>query len=190
MRDEQFLSDLECPTSEGVFRFVILTLDAHAAGPAARVLPRLQRDFPGLEITIHAAAEWSENPAALRRAKADQTRANIVCANLSFLEEHIAAILPTLTAIRPQLDAFVGVIADPQIVKLTKMGDLDMGRPDSTVMGLLKRLKPTKGSAPASGEKQMAMLKRLPKILRFLPGKAQDLRGWFLSMQYWLGGSD
>jgi magnesium chelatase subunit H len=36
----------------------------------------------------------------------------------------------------------------------------------------------------------MAMLRRLPKILRFIPGKAQDMRAWFLSMQYWLGGSD
>ena len=36
----------------------------------------------------------------------------------------------------------------------------------------------------------MSMLRRLPKILRYIPGKAQDLRAWFLSMQYWLGGSD
>jgi magnesium chelatase subunit H len=27
----------------------------------------------------------------------------------------------------------------------------------------------------------MKMLRRLPKILRFLPGKAQDLRAWFLT---------
>jgi magnesium chelatase subunit H len=33
-------------------------------------------------------------------------------------------------------------------------------------------------------------LRRLPKILKFIPGKAQDLRAWFLTMQYWLGGSD
>jgi magnesium chelatase subunit H len=26
--------------------------------------------------------------------------------------------------------------------------------------------------------------------LRWIPGKAQDMRAWFLSMQYWLGGSD
>ncbi len=36
----------------------------------------------------------------------------------------------------------------------------------------------------------MAMLRRLPKILKYIPGKAQDMRAWFLSMQYWLGGSD
>ena len=59
-------------------------------------------------------------------------------------------------------------------------------------MALLKRLRGSKKNRrrPDSGEKQMALLRRLPKILRFIPGKAQDLRAWFLTMQYWLGGSD
>ncbi|MEM6897568.1 MAG: cobaltochelatase subunit CobN, partial [Pseudomonadota bacterium] len=52
-----------------------------------------------------------------------------------------------------------------------------------------KKLRPKKG-ARSSGEGQMKMLRRLPKILKFIPGKAQDLRAYFLSMQYWLGGSD
>ncbi len=34
------------------------------------------------------------------------------------------------------------------------------------------------------------MLRRLPRILKFIPGKAQDLRAYFLCMQYWLAGSD
>ncbi|MDP4800762.1 MAG: cobaltochelatase subunit CobN, partial [Burkholderiaceae bacterium] len=34
------------------------------------------------------------------------------------------------------------------------------------------------------------MLRRLPKILRFIPGTAQDIRQYFLTLQYWLGGSD
>jgi len=33
------------------------------------------------------------------------------------------------------------------------------------------------------------MLRRLPRILRYIPGTAQDLRSYFLSLQYWLGGS-
>jgi magnesium chelatase subunit H len=57
-------------------------------------------------------------------------------------------------------------------------------------MSILKKLKPAKGNSTDSGERQMAILRRLPKILRFLPGKAQDLRAWFPAMQYWLGGSD
>jgi magnesium chelatase subunit H len=187
MRDDRFISAVPAPAA---YRMAIITLDAHAAGPAARILPRLTKDFPGLEITLHAAAEWSENPAALERARKAVNAAHLVVANLLFIEEHVQAILPELTAARDRVDAFVGVIADPAIVRLTKMGDLDMSKPASGLMGLLKKLRGSKGPSPASGKSQMTMLRRLPKILRFLPGKAQDLRAWFLSMQYWLGGSD
>ena len=172
------------------YNIVVVTLDQHAAGPAARVAPRLARDFPGLTITIHAAAEWAENPAALLRCKADLQTADIIIANLIFIEEHITAILPDLLAARPRVDAFIGVIADSSIVKLTKMGDLDMSKPASAAMALLKKLKPSAKTSANSGEKQMSMLRRIPKILRWIPGKAQDMRAWFLSMQYWLGGSD
>ena len=191
MRDDRFTApDQAAPRrGDGVYRFVIVTLDAHAAGPAARIAPSLMRAFPGIEVTVHAAAEWAENPASLARARAAVQAADIVVANLLFIEEHINAILPDMVAVRDTLDAFIGVIADPQIVKLTRMGDLDMSRPASGAMALLKKLKPSKEKS-GSGQDQMAMLRRLPKILRFIPGKAQDLRAWFLSMQYWLGGSD
>jgi magnesium chelatase subunit H len=171
------------------YRVVILTLDAHAAGPAARVSSALAEDFPGLTVEVLAAAEWAENPAALDRAKDAVRHADIVVANLLFLEEHIAAIMPALQARRPACDAMVGVIADSQIVNLTKMGDLDMMKPASGLMAILKKLKP-KTKRSSSGEGQMKILRRLPQILKFIPGKAQDLRAYFLVMQYWLGGSD
>jgi magnesium chelatase subunit H len=172
------------------YNIVIVTLDQHAAGPAARSAPRLAQDFPGLTLSIHAAAEWAENPEALRQCKAALATADIILANMIFIEEHINAILPDLIAARPRVDALIGVIADSAIVRLTKMGDLDMSKPASVAMALLKKLKPTAKTSANSGEKQISMLRRLPKILRWIPGKAQDLRAWFLSMQYWLGGSD
>ncbi len=172
------------------FRFVILTLDSHSAGPAARVRDRLVADFPGLEIAIHAAAEWGESPAALADAKASIAQANIIVTNLLFLEEHTAAIMPSLVARRDDCDAMVNLIADSAIVKLTRMGDLDMMKPASATMKLLKSLKPSSKGGSDSGAKTMKALRTLPKLLRLIPGKAQDLRAWFLSMQYWLGGSD
>ena len=123
------------------YRVVIVTLDAHAAGPAARVTERLSGEFPGLSVTVHAAAEWAENPARLEQAKAAVAAADIVVANLLFIEEHIRAILPDLEARRAGCDAMIGIIADPAIVKLTRMGDLDMAKPASGVMALLKKLR-------------------------------------------------
>ena len=146
------------------YNIVVVTLDQHAAGPAARIAPRLAKDFPGLSISIHAAAEWAENPASLARCKQALKTADIVVANLLFIEEHITAILPDLKEARPRVDAFIGVIADSAIVKLTKMGDLDMSKPASMTMELLKKLKPSAKTSANSGEKQMSMLRRLPKI--------------------------
>ena len=36
----------------------------------------------------------------------------------------------------------------------------------------------------------MSMLRRLPKLLRYIPGTAQDMRTYFLGLQYWLAGSE
>ncbi|MBN2906170.1 MAG: magnesium chelatase subunit H [Rhodobacteraceae bacterium] len=175
------------------YRVVIVTLDSHSAGPAARVTDRLADDFPGLQVSVHAAATWAENPEALAKAKDDVLHGDIIIANLLFIEEHITAILPELEARRDDCDAMIGIVADGQIVKLTRMGDLDMSKPSSGPMKLLKKLRGSKegtNGAPKGGEKQMAMLRRLPKMLKYVPGKAQDLRAWFMTMQYWLGGSD
>ncbi|MCR8825196.1 magnesium chelatase subunit H [Pseudosulfitobacter koreensis] len=171
------------------YNVVLLTLDRHAAGPAARAAPGLADDFPGLALHIHAAAEWGKDEDALADAKADIAAADIIVTSVIFLEDHIKAILPDLKARRDACDAMVGIIADQEIVQLTKMGDLDMMRPATGAMALLKKLKPAKKSGNA-GAGQMKMLRRIPKILRLIPGKSQDLRAWFLSMQYWLGGSD
>jgi len=172
------------------YRVVIVTLDSHAAGPAARVSERLVGEFPGLNVSVHAAAEWAENPTALEEARIAVRHGDIIVANLLFIEEHITAILPDLQARRDQCDAMIGVISAKEIVQLTRMGDLDMMKPATGAMKLLKKLRGTKEPSSNSGEKQMKLLRRLPKILKFIPGKAQDLRAWFLTMQYWLGGSD
>ena len=172
------------------YRVVMVTLDSHAAGPAARVSERLSGEFPGLNVSVHAAAEWAENPAALEEARIAVRHGDIIVANLLFIEEHITAILPALQARRDSCDAMISVISAREVVQLTRMGELDMMKPATGPMKLLKKLRGSKEPSANSGEKQMKLLRRLPKILKFIPGKAQDLRAWFLTMQYWLGGSD
>ena len=125
MRDESLKSG---------YRVTIVTLDAHAAGPCARVEARLAEEFPGLSVSVHAAAEWSENDEALNAAREAVLSADIVIANLLFLEEHINSILPELQRARETADAFIGMVADGQIVRLTRLGDLDMGKPSSAAI--------------------------------------------------------
>ncbi len=169
---------------------VIITLDQHVAGPAARAEERLAAAIPGLRMSVHAAAEWGEDPEALARAKADVASGDIIVATMLFLDEHIRAILPDLEARREACDAMVCLMCGAEVVRLTRLGRLDMSRPATGMMAMLKKLRGSKGGSASSGANQMAMLRRLPRILRFIPGKAQDLRSYFLCMQYWLAGSD
>ena len=183
-------SHLHNAWNEVSYRISIITLDSHNARPCERALSNLVRDFKGLEVSIFAAAEWDENPSALTEAKAAIEKSDIIIVNLLFLEDHIKPILPLLKNRRDDCDALIGVVCDAELVKLTRMGALDMQAPESGALALLKRLRGSSKPSSETGEKKMRMLRRLPKILKYIPGKAQDLRAWFLVMQYWLGGTD
>ena len=172
------------------YRISIITLDSHNAMPCERAWSNLIKDFNGLEVSIFAAAEWGENPSALAETKAAIDKSDIIIVNLLFLEDHIKPILPLLKARREKCDAMIGVVCDADLVKLTRMGSLDMQAPESGAVALLKKLRGSSKPSSETGEKKMRMLRRLPKILKYIPGKAQDLRAWFLVMQYWLGGTD
>lgn len=182
----------EAPGAPGL-RFVIVTLDNHLAGPVARARRSLAREMPGLVLSCHCATDFDGDPAAVARANADIARADILLVTMMFLEDHIRAVLPAIEARRDACDALVGVMSAGEVTKLTRMGKLDMSQPASGPMALLKKLKPApKDKAPSgdSGARQLKMLRRIPQILRFIPGTAQDLRAYLMSLQYWLAGSE
>jgi magnesium chelatase subunit H len=173
-------------------RVTIVTMDSHLAGAMLQARGDLRRDIPGLELAVHAADEWSGDSAALAACHEDIARADIVIVAMLFLEDHITAVLPALAARRARCDAMVCILSAGEVVKLTRMGRLDMGAEATGIMGLLKKLRGAKkegGSSGSSGKGQMRMLKELPRLLRFIPGTAQDLRAYFLTLQYWLAGS-
>ena len=172
-------------------RFVVVTMDSHLAGAMERASHALKRRLPGLSLRMHAAAEWGNDPAALERCRADIAQGDIVVATMLFMEEHFLPVLPALEARRDQCDAMVCAMSAGEVMKLTRMGRFSMDAPQSGPMALLKRLKGKKTGGPptGAGAQQMKMLRRLPKILRFIPGTAQDVRAYFLTLQYWLAGS-
>ena len=171
-------------------RVVIVTLDNHLSGAVLRAQERLSRENPGMTIGFHAAADWEEKPETLEAARSDILRGDIVLATMLFLEDHIQAVLPQLRARQNDCDAMVGLMSAGDVVKLTQMGDYRMDKPATGVMALMKKLRGSPKPGASGGAKQMAMLRRLPKLLRFIPGPAQDVRAYFLTMQYWLAASD
>ena len=174
-------------------RLVVVTMDTHFASSFNRSNAALKRDYPGLTWTLHAASEYTGNDALIAKCKADIASADIVLCGMLFLEDHFLPILDDLRARRMHCDAMICMASATEVTQLTRLGQFDMSKPASGPMALLKKLrggggkdkKPTTGGAA-----QMKMLRRLPQLLRFIPGTAQDVRSYFITLQYWLGGSD
>lgn len=175
-------------TGSAPVRVVIVTLDNHLKGAVDRADAVLAQD--NIELTLHAAADWDRQEGALEATKDAVAQADIVIATMLFLDDHVRAILPSLEARREHCDAMVCLMSAGEVVKLTKMGGYRMDAPAKGPLALLKKLRGSKKQGASSGAGQMKMLRRLPKILRFIPGTAQDVRAYFLTLQYWLAGSD
>ncbi|MFM7800798.1 MAG: cobaltochelatase subunit CobN, partial [Limnohabitans sp.] len=167
-------------------------MDTHLNSAAIKARNALVRQVPNLSFAIHSASEYSADAQKLVRCQADIASADIIIVSMLFLEDHFQPILPDLQARRDHCIAMVCIMSAAEVVKLTRMGKLDMGKPSTGPMAFLKKLrgsKPQAGQDASAGARQMKMLRRLPQILRFVPGTAQDLRAYFLTLQYWLGGS-
>jgi magnesium chelatase subunit H len=179
---------------------VIVTMDTHLSSATAMAARRLAKQHPGLVLEMHAASEFSASAEALVSAQAAIARANILVVSMLFLEDHFKPILADLQEARDRVDAMLCIMSAAEVVKLTRLDRFDMGKPSSGLVSLLKRLRGKSGGSEGGesgrsatntgGAAQMRMLRRLPKILRFIPGTAQDVRVYFLTLQYWLGGSE
>ncbi len=171
-------------------RVVVVSMDTHLSSATERARASLLRDLPGLQLSMHAASEYAGNDAATARCNDDIARADIVVAGMLFLEDHFLPILEALRARRESCDAMICLMSASEVVKLTKIGHFDMSKPASGPMALLKKLRGNKEKTSTGGSAQMKMLRRIPQMLRFIPGTAQDVRAYFMTLQYWLGGSD
>ncbi len=181
-------ANIPAPTTP--VRVVVITLDNHLSGAFQRAQRQFDQAGSGVTIGFHAAADWEEKPETLEAARTDILRGDIILCTMLFLEDHIRAVLPQLTERREACDAIVGLMSAGDIVKLTRMGDYRMDKPATGMLALIKKLRGTNKSGASSGAGQMAILRRLPKLLKFVPGTAQDVRAYFLTLQYWLAGSD
>jgi magnesium chelatase subunit H len=175
-------------------RFVIVTLDAHLAEAFERARKSLARDLPGLDLRLHIGADWATDPEGAERCRADLREAHFVAITQLFQEDMAREILPVLRERHKAYDAIFCCLSTTELVRMTRLGRFAMAedaeRSAWSPLSLLKKLRGGKKDGRTSGERQMNMLRTLPKLLKYIPGSAQDVRAYFLSMQYWLGGTD
>jgi len=175
-------------------RVALVTLDAHLADAFDAARASLARELPGLAIEMHVAADWPGDAASLARCIDDIGRAHIVVMTQLFQDEQVAAVRAALEARRPAADAVLCALCAPELMRLNKLGAFTMDDSAKTspwsLTALLRKMRGERKEGRSSGERQMGVLRTLPKLLRFLPGTAQDLRAYLLCLQYWLAGSE
>ncbi|MEL6871129.1 MAG: magnesium chelatase subunit H [Pseudomonadota bacterium] len=182
-------ADGSVKTSAHTLRVVVVTMDTHLASATQYAAADLSRECPGLRLSMHAASEFVDSDNKLKQCLADIAAADILFVSMLFMEDHFHPVLEAIRAKRGQCDAVVCAMSATEITTLTQIGDFDMSKPASGPMALLKKLRGKKTAKSTGGAAQMKMLRRLPKLLRYIPGTAQDVRAYFLTLQYWLGGS-
>lgn len=183
------------PDSELPVRVVLITLDNHVAAAVDDARKLLARDLPGLTLSLHAATDWADDPQSLANCREAIRTGDIIIVSMIFVEEHVKAIADALEARHLSCDAMVCCMSAGTIMKYTAMGRFRMNGTQKGPMALLKKLRGSssgngKESGKTAGERQLAMLRRLPKLLRFIPGTAQDVRNYFLTLQYRIAASD
>ncbi len=171
---------------------VMVTLDSHMASATDRARAQLEKTLPGLSLNLHAAAEWEDDPDSLRRCRDDIAQGDIIIVTMLFVEEHIRPVLDALQARRDECDAMICCMTAGEVIRLTRMGGFRMDGSQGGPLALLKRLRGSKNKkkSQSSGAGQMAAIRRIPQFLRFIPGTAQDVRAYFLTLQYFLAGSE
>ena len=162
---------------------VVLTMDNHLTSVITEIANELSTKCPGLSLRIFAASDWANDEKILDECKKAIKNARMIFVSMLFMEEHFKPILEDLKGKRDNLDALVCIMSSPEVTRLTKMGRLDMSKPASGVVSFLKRFR-NKGKCweeiKPAGEDLMRLLRSLPKILKYIPGTAQDLRVFFL----------
>jgi len=183
------------PDSRLPIRVVFVTLDNHVAAAVDDARRRLAQDLPGLTLTVHAATDWANDPDSLAACRQALREGDIIIVSMIFVEEHVKAIADVLEERHLSCDAMVCCMSAGTIMKFTSMGRFRMSGEQKGPLALLKKLRGGssrggKDSGKSAGERQLAMLRRLPKLLKFIPGTAQDVRNYFLTLQYRIAASD
>jgi magnesium chelatase subunit H len=170
--------------------FTVVTLDNHLVGALHRANERLGREGIDLDLRIHVAADW-DAPSERERMDQDLEESPLVLVSQLFLQDHVDAVTPLLDAHADRHAARVCLMCHGDLTNRTLMGRFEPGAKKKwSPAGLMRRLRGRGKDGGDSGERQLRSLKRAGRILRFIPGSAQDVRVYLMALQAWLTGSD
>ncbi|RRR67292.1 MAG: magnesium chelatase subunit H [Candidatus Viridilinea halotolerans] len=139
-----------------------------------------------LQVAVYMAADLGD-PVRRARIEADVVAADVVVGAMLFGEAYVRP----LEAIFARATCPMAIImSNPALAKFTRLGKFTLsGNEDAQDghRGMMNALRPKHGHGEAS--RQLALVKNLTRILKYLPGRMRDLHTFIVLHQFWVHNS-
>ena len=168
-------------------RFVFLsTQDNYITGLRAAAAAIKREHGVELTVGVYLAADLAD-PVRRERIAAELAAADFVVGAMLFGEAYIR---PLEVMLRRATCPVAILMSNPSLTKLTRIGKFNLGGKsdgDESQGGIMQSLKPKHGHGEMS--RQLALVKNLTKILKFLPGRFRDLHSFVVLHLFWVHNS-
>ncbi len=173
------------------FRVVLVAMDGMGGATLGRACRRVPAGF-SVELAVHAA-EAVESEAGRSRLARDLSAADLVLLAHLLDDRQAEAIGRTLAAAAPERATILAFHSSGAAMRLTRVGAFRMtgaGRERRKGGGRLRSMFGWLARGVNLREHLRSLMVHAPKILRFLPGRAKDLRTFIESYLAWIEGSE
>lgn len=167
-------------------RVVILTTQDNYAVGLRTAAAAIRRDHGvDVQLAIYNAADLAD-PARLEAIARDVAKADFVFGAMLFGETYVRPLQPILAGASCPVAV---IMSNPALTKLTRIGKFNLAdqSDEDGHGGIMQALRPKHGHGEVS--RQLAFVKSLAKILKFLPGRFRDLHTFISLHQYWIHNS-
>lgn len=170
-------------------RFLFLTMDGNHAAALRAAAGLLQND-EGIALdlacfdsnALRSAADW-------QRLAAEAARCDFIFGAMLFGEEYVRPLERVLAGVTTPVCV---ITSNPALIRLTRIGRFDLRRKveeqeASLLSRWMQKFRPKNGHG--EGQRQLALLRNLGRVLQHIPGKARDLATYIAVHQYWMHSS-
>ncbi len=170
-------------------RFLFLTMDGNHIAALRTGAEWLQRD-QGIAVglgcydsnSLRRDDDW-------RRLAADAATCDFIFGAMLFGEEYVRPLERVLTDVTAPVCV---ITSNPALIRTTRIGHFDLRKKvedqeASLLSRWMQKFRPKHGQG--EGQRQLAVLRNLGRVLQHIPGKARDLATYIAVHQYWMHSS-
>lgn len=174
-------------------RLIFITMDGNHAAALRQAAGLLQRDQGVAAALTFYDANTLRSDADWQRLSDDVASADVVFGAMLFGEEYVR---PLQRALAHATGAVCVITSNPALIRMTRLGKLSLsgaaGKYEqeqqelSPIRAWAKKLMGGKRGGHGEGQRQLALLRNLGKLMKHIPGKARDLHTYIAVHQFWM----